>query len=363
MPWLMLAVASAIAATGAVMLYSVAGGSFSPWAERHVLRFMAGIAGIFLIAAIPLRAWMALAYPIYLTALGLLVAVLISGQEIAGAQRWIAVAGISFQPAELMKVALILALAKYFQWIPMRRVSHPLWMVPPLVMTALPLALILKQPDLGTALLLTGTGLAILFLAGVSWYYFVAGSVVAIAGAPLLWTQLHDYQRQRIMTFLDPDLDPLGKGYQIFQSKIAFGAGGVSGQGLMNGTQSQLDFLPEKHTDFIFTMLAEELGFVASVGLLALYGLLFVLLFVIASRCRSHFARLLAAGTGAMIFTHMFVNMAMVMGLLPVVGAPLPLVSYGGTAMFSTLFALGLAANAAVHREEFFDRKRLHPLW
>jgi len=320
------------------------------------------LAVVFAISAVPLRALMSAAYPSYLLALAVLAAVPLFGLEMGGAQRWLSIGGVVFQPAEMMKVALILALARYFQWVPLNRVSHPLWTLIPVLMIALPLALILDQPDLGTAILVAGAGLSILFLAGVSWHYFAAGVLAVVGGAPLLWSQLHDYQRQRILVFLEPDRDPLGKGYQIFQSKIAFGSGGVSGQGLTNGTQSQLDFLPEKHTDFISTMLAEELGFFGSVSLLVLYAVLFLILFVIAARCRSHFARLLAAGTGTMIFIHMFVNMAMVMGLLPVVGAPLPLVSYGGTSMFSVLVAIGLAVNASVHRAQAFERTEIHPL-
>ena len=361
--WPLLIFATLIAAVGAAMLYSIAGGTTSPWAERHVVRFLLGLTLIFAIAAVPLRVWLALAYPLYAIGLTLLALVPLVGVEFGGAQRWLPLGPLTFQPSEIMKIVLILALARYFQWIPLDRLSHPSFLLPPLAMIVVPLILVLPQPDLGTSLLLAGAGVAILFLAGVSWFYF-AGGLVLLAGAmPIIWANLRDYQKERVLTFLEPGRDPLGQGYQIFQSKIALGSGGMSGRGFMNGTQAQLDFLPEKHTDFIFTTLAEETGFVGSVVLLALYAGLFTLLFIMAARCANHFGRLIIAGVSVMIAMHTFVNMAMVTGIIPVVGAPLPLVSYGGTSMIATMVALGLAANAYGHRRSRISRRDMRALW
>lgn len=361
--WPLIFCTAMIAAIGAAMLFSIAGGSTTPWAERHIVRLLIGLTLICLITAVPMRVWMALAYPAYAFGLGLLVLVALIGVEKGGAQRWLPLGALTFQPSEVMKIVLVLALARYFQWVPFDRLSRPLYVIIPLAMIAIPVALILKQPDLGTSTLLAGAGVAILFLAGVSWFYFVGGAVALAGLLPLIWANLHDYQKQRVFTFLEPERDPLGQGYQIFQSQIALGAGGVSGRGFMNGTQSQLDFLPEKHTDFIFTTFAEEMGFVGSVVLLALYSGLFLLLFIMAMRCASHFARLMAAGAAVMVALHTFVNMAMVTGLIPVVGAPLPLVSYGGTSMIATMIALGFASNAYAHRRVRIARRDMRALW
>ncbi len=361
--WLLLAIIASLAAVGAVALYSSTGGTFSPRAESHVLRFLAGLGLIFAITAVPLRLWMSLAYPLYALALVALALVPVFGTAFGGATRWIMVGPVTIQPSEFMKVAVILAIARYFQWVPIARMSRPVLVAIPLALVAAPVALILPQPDLGTSVLLALTGLSILFLAGVSWWYFLAGGVGVLAALPLVWTQLEGYQRQRVLTFLQPELDPLGSGYQILQSKIAIAAGGLNGKGLLRGTQSQLGFLPENHTDFIFPMIAEEFGFVGSVTVLGLYAALFLMLLVIALRCASHFARLLAGGTCVLIFVHTFVNVAMVLGLLPVVGAPLPLISHGGTFMITVMVALGFAMNAHVHRRVRFVRSDIHPVF
>ncbi len=349
--WPLVILLVAIAGIGAAMLYSVAGGSYDPWAKRHVVRMLAGLAVLLVFAAIPIRAWLAVAYPVYLMCLGCLVAVALFGLEMGGAKRWISIAGLAFQPAELMKIAIVLVLARYYQWIPVRRISHPVWLVLPLLLIVMPVALIAKQPDLGTASLIAVLGLAIMFLAGVSLIYFTGVFVAGVAAAPFVWGHMHSYQKERVLTFLEPARDPLGKGYQVLQSKIALGSGGISGKGFLNGTQSQLDFIPEKHTDFIFTMLAEEFGFLGSLALLALYGCLLIILVWMALRCRNHFARLVTFGASLIVFSHMFVNVAMVMGVVPVVGVPLPLVSYGGTAMMTVMVAFGLIMCVYVHRD------------
>ena len=263
-PWTVVLLVALVAAAGTATLYSVAGGSLEPWASRHAARFLLGLGVALAIALVPLDVWLRLAYPAYALALALLLVVPLAGIEVLGARRWLGIGSFTLQPAEIMKVALVAALARYYQWLPWSRVSRPLWVALPLMMIAVPVVLTLKQPDLGTATLFAGVGLGLMMLAGVSALYALFGGVAAIALAPMVWTSLHAYQRRRIEIFLDPDKDPLGAGYHIAQSKIALGSGGLSGRGYIQGTQSQLDFVPEKHTDFIFTMFAEEWGFVGA---------------------------------------------------------------------------------------------------
>jgi rod shape determining protein RodA len=357
--WPVLIVTCIIAGIGIGSLYSVAGGQFNPWAERHALRFVIGLAMVMAIAVVGLRFWMGLAYPVYVLALGLLALVPLIGVDVLGARRWIGFAGIQFQPSELMKVALVLMLARYYQWLPGHLVSRPKWVLLPLLAILAPVVLTLKQPDLGTAVLFAVVGLALMFLAGVSSLYFIGGALAAGAAYPLIKSRLHDYQLRRIEIFLDPDKDPLGAGYHITQSKIALGSGGFAGKGYMQGTQSQLNFLPEKHTDFIFTMFGEEWGFVGVVWLLVFYGVLLMLILSMAFSCRNQFGRLLIAGAALVIFIYAFINMAMVTGLVPVVGVPLPLVSYGGTSMTTIMFGLGLAMCGFVHRNTTIRRQDL----
>ena len=350
--WPVVALMCLLVCIGLSALYSVAGGSFNPWAERHALRFVVTLALVIAIALTPLRWWIALAYPAYAVALLLLILVPLIGTEALGARRWLSVASVTFQPAELMKVALVLMLARYYQWLGSRRVSHPYWVLLPLLAIAAPVALTLKQPDLGTALLFVVGGISLMFLAGVNILYFIGGGILCAVLAPMIWDRLHDYQRRRIEIFLDPEKDQLGAGYHITQSKIALGSGGVSGKGFMQGTQSQLNFLPEKHTDFIFTTFVEEWGFTGALGLLGLYLLLFLLVLSMAFACRSQFGRLVAAGAGVILFLYAFINIAMVTGLIPVVGVPLLLVSYGGTSMTTIMIALGIAMCAFVNRTQ-----------
>ncbi len=361
--WSVIAVLCAIAGVGFVQLYSIAGGTLDPWGDRQIVRFLFGLGLVLAIAVIPRDFWLGIAYPAYLFALLCLGLVLVIGSEAGGARRWIALAGVTFQPSEMMKVALVLALARYYQWLPERWVSHPVGLLAPLLMIAVPVALMLLQPDLGTAVLLSIVGVGLMFLAGVNVLYFMAAALGAIGSAPVAFTLLHDYQRRRIEVFLNPERDPLGAGYHIAQSKIALGSGGVSGKGFMEGTQVKLDFLPEKHTDFIFTGFGEEWGFVGAVFLLGLFAVLLMLLTLMALRCSSQFARLTISGAAILIFSYVFINIAMVSGLLPVVGVPLPLVSYGGSAMLTVLSAIGLAMCAYVHRGQWFVRGRLGPFW
>lgn len=361
--WVVVALATAIAGIGVASLYSVADGSLSPWADKHALRFMLALAMALAIAMTPLQVWARLAYPTYAVALILVALVPLVGTEAMGAKRWIQGGGMSFQPTELMKVALAVALARYYQWLDPRRVSHPVWVAIPLAMIAIPVVFTLRQPDLGTALMLASVGLGVMFLAGVNLLYFAAGAGGAVLALPVALMNLHDYQRRRIEIFLDPDQDPLGAGYHISQSKIAIGSGGWTGKGYMQGTQSQLDFLPEKHTDFIFTMFAEEWGFWGALLLIGLYAALLVTLVIMALQVRSPFSRLLIAASGLALFIYVAVNVAMVTGLAPVVGVPLPLVSFGGTAMVTLMFSLGLALCAHVQRGEELRRGDLGPFW
>jgi len=360
--WPLVIMVSAVAAIGTAMLYSVAGGSFDPWAVKHATRFIAGLGLVFFISSLPVRFWLGLAYPAYGVTLALLAGVWISGTEIGGATRWLTIGGLHFQPSEFTKVAIVLALARYYQWLPRDRYGHPVYVVIPMLMIIVPVALVLRQPDLGTAALLAGAGITIMFLGGVGWWYIAGGIILAASSAPFVWSTLLGYQKERILNFLDPDRDPLGLGYQIFQSKIALGSGGIFGKGFMRGTQSQLDFLPEKHTDFIFTIIGEELGLVGTLSILALYSVILLMLLYMCLRCRAQFTRLLIAGTAVTLFLHLFVNAGMVMGLLPVVGAPLPLISYGGTFLFATMCLLGLTMNAFVHRREVIDPKTVNAL-
>ncbi len=355
--WGLITLITAVAAIGFLTLYSAAQGSIHPWALKQMIRFGVGLGVLLVVALIDIRFWLRQAYPIYGIALLLLVAVLIRGTIGLGAQRWISLGFIQLQPSEVMKVGLVLALARYFHGATIQEIGKPLFLVPPLIMVGLPVALVLKQPDLGTAMMLVMAAGAIFFMAGVRLWKFAVVIVLGLACLPVAWHFLHGYQRERLVVFLNPGADPLGAGYHILQSKIALGSGGLFGKGYMMGTQSRLDFLPEKQTDFIFTMFGEEWGMIGGLVLLTLYVLLVTYGFAIALRCRSHFGRLMALGVTTTFFLYFFINVAMVMGLVPVVGVPLPLVSYGGTAMLTVLFGFGLILNAYVHRDVVIGRR------
>lgn len=340
-----------VAFIGFLSLYSAGGGNFDPWASRHAVRFSFGLLGLFITAMIDIRFWRNISYIFYIFAFLLLVAVEVKGHIGMGAQRWISLGFINLQPSEVMKVALILALANFYQKRDPEHITHITELIPPLFLIALPAALVLKQPDLGTALMLTAVGIGIMFLAGVRIWLFVVGGVLGLASIPIGWQFLHDYQKKRILTFLNPESDPLGSGYHVTQSKIALGSGGVSGKGFLEGTQSHLNFLPEKQTDFIFTLFAEEWGLMGGIALLALFALILFYGLLISLRIRHQFGRILVMGIMLNFFLYIFINIAMVMGLIPVVGVPLPLVSYGGTVMLTTMFAFGLVCSASIHRD------------
>ena len=355
--WGLVLLVTAIAGIGFAMLYSAAGGSLQPWAEKQMVRFAVGFLGMVVVAMIDLRIWLRTAYLIYAVALILLVAVEIRGEIGMGAQRWIDFGIVQLQPSEIMKIALVLALARYFHGLDLEEIGRPLRLVVPTLLVFVPAILVLKQPDLGTATMLVVGGGILFFLAGVRAWKFGVVIGITIATVPIAWEFMREYQRKRVLTFLNPEADPLGAGYHIIQSKIALGSGGMFGKGYLQGTQAHLNFLPEKQTDFIFTMLAEEWGLVGGLTLLGLYALVLLYGFLIAHRSRNNFGRLLALGVTATLFLYVFINSAMVMGLLPVVGVPLALVSFGGTAMLTVLFGMGLIMCVYVHRDLEINRR------
>mgnify|MGYP006289659851 FL=1 len=357
--WGLILLIAVLAAIGCVMLYSAADGSMTPWARRHAIRFAGGLVLLLVVAMFDIRFWFRWSYPIYLVGLLLLVAVEVMGVVGMGAQRWIQVGPLTLQPSEVMKVAIVMALARYFHGMSEEEIVRPTKLIGPLVLVALPTVLVLKQPDLGTSLILIMVSGALFFAAGVRLWKFGVVAALGAAAVPVAWQFLHDYQKQRVLTFLNPESDPLGAGYHILQSKIALGAGGMFGKGLLEGSQSHLNFLPEKQTDFIFTMLAEEFGLIGGVALLVLYAIVILYGFAIALRARNQYGRLLAIGLTANLFLYVFINIAMVMGLIPVVGVPLPLVSYGGTAMLAIMISFGLVISVYVHRDIRIPRRGL----
>jgi len=355
--WPLVVLVMAVSAVGILMLYSIAGGDFDTWARRQTQVFAGGMVLMFIVALVPIWFWRSMAGIAYAVSFALLIYVEFKGRIGMGAQRWIELGPINLQPSEMMKFALVLLLAAYYDWLDNKKVSRPFWVFLPVLMTVLPTILVLMQPNLGTSVMLLAAGAAVMFAAGVSLWYFgavVATMVAAVAGVFLTrgtsWQFLHDYQYRRIDTFLDPTADPLGAGYNIIQAKIALGSGGWSGKGFMQGTQSRLNFLPEKHTDFIFTTLAEEFGFIGAFSLLALYALIIGFCLVSALQNRDRFSSLLIIGVAANFFFYLAVNLSMVMGMAPVVGVPLPLLSYGGSAMLVILVGFGLVQSAHVHR-------------
>jgi rod shape determining protein RodA len=350
--WGLVLLITLCATAGIAMLYSVAGGQMQPWALSQLIKFIIGFLVMVAVATIDVRIWMSLAYPAYALALLLLVAVVAVGHMGLGAQRWVNIGGMDLQPSELMKVSLVLALARFLHGKSVEEVSKPLNLGIALAMIAIPAIFVVLQPNLGTTLIIVADGCALLFLAGLSWWWIGPTLAAAVAAVPLAWRfVLHDYQKARVETFLDPGADALGKGWNITQAKIAIGSGGVSGKGFLGGTQSRLNFLPEKQTDFIFTNFAEEFGFVGSVALLILFAVIIGYGVQIAMSARSQFARLLAMGVTLNFFFYIMINGAMVMGLIPVVGIPMPLLSYGGSAMLTVMFGFGLLMSVHIHRQ------------
>jgi rod shape determining protein RodA len=355
--WIFVLLVCLLAGIGVAMLYSAANGNFQPWASRHAVRFSMGMVVMLTVALVDVRIWLRFAYAFYGISLVLLIMVEAMGFIGMGAQRWIDLGYFNLQPSELMKIALVLALARYFHGLGAEDIGRPTRLIIPLLMVFLPTGLIMRQPDLGTALMLVMASGAIFFVAGVRLWKFGLIIAMGLAALPVGWQFLYNYQKQRIMMFLNPEADPLGAGYNIIQSKIALGSGGLSGKGFIQGTQGHLRFLPEMQTDFIFTMLAEEFGMIGSLGLIGLYGLLLIYGIAISMRSYSHFGRLVGMGITVTFFLYVFINIAMVMGLIPVVGVPLPLISYGGTAMMTLLIGFGLLLGVWVHRDVIIGRR------
>jgi len=355
--WALVLLVIAVASMGFVMLYSVAGGNLSVWAEPQMKRFAVGLVLMMAVAMVPIWLWRNLAGLAYIVSIILLLVVEFFGVVGMGAQRWIDLGFMRLQPSELMKVTLVLMLAAYYDWLDIRKTSRPLYVLIPVVLVVAPTILVIMQPNLGTSVMLVIAGGAVMFLAGVSYWYFAAvfamgaGAVAAVfLTRGTTWQLLHDYQYRRIDTFLDPTADPLGAGYNIIQATIALGSGGWTGKGFMQGTQSRLNFLPEKHTDFIFTTLAEEFGFIGAFSLLTLYALIIVFCVVSALQNKDRFSSILILGLAVNFFLYLAVNLSMVMGMAPVVGVPLPLLSYGGSAMLVIMVAFGLVQSAHIHR-------------
>ena len=356
--WLYVLMLCALAGVGYVALYSAAGGSPEPYAQRHIMRFGFGLVVMITVAMVDIRIVARFSYVVYGVSVALLVLVLRMGHVGKGAQRWIELGGLQLQPSELAKIGLVMALAAWFHRASWERMGNPLFLVPPAVMVLVPVGLILKEPNLGTGVITAIVGATVFLAAGIRWWK------VVLLAAPLpflgqfVYAHMHDYQRARITTFMNPESDPLGAGYNIIQSKIALGSGGLWGKGFLQGTQGHLNFLPEKQTDFIFTMLAEEFGLVGGLAVLGLLGAIVLGGVLIALRCRNSYGRLLALGIAVNFFMYVFVNIAMVMGVIPVGGVPLPLVSHGGSAMLTVMFGFGLLMSAHVHRDvEFGERE------
>ena len=341
---------------GIGILYSAANGNWNPWADRQFMRFLLSLGVLLFVSMINIRLWMKYAYVIYGVSFLLLIGVTLFGHVGMGAQRWLNLGFMRLQPSELMKIALVLALARYFHSATLVDIRSLRGIIKPTLMMLLPVALILEQPDLGTGLMLVFATGAIFFLVGVEWWKFMIVGVSGVVSVPILYSFLHDYQKKRVLTFLNPENDPLGSGYHILQSKITLGSGGLFGKGFMESTQSRLSFLPEKQTDFIFTLLAEEFGFLGATALILLFLAIIVYCFYVGVVSNNYFGKILATGLGVNFALYVFINIGMVTGLLPVVGVPLPLISYGGTAMMTLFFGFGLVQSVYINREMVIGR-------
>jgi rod shape determining protein RodA len=352
--WGIITILVALAFVGVLMHFSVSSGAWTEMPLTHGMRF-AVLLSILLLSSMFLdtRFWLAIAYPLYAVALLLLVGVEVAGATRMGATRWLDIGPLSLQPSEIMKIGIVLALARYYHQLDARRTGTVLWIIPPFLMIVAPVALIMHQPDLGTAMLILFAGVITMFLGGLLWRIIAAGAIVAVGGAIFAYTSLlHGYQRDRVNVFLGITEDPLGAGYHVLQSKIAIGSAGLFGRGYLQGTQSQLDFLPEKHTDFIFTMIVEEFGLLGGALVLGLFGALMALTMQVALRARSLFGKLAASGVAATLGCYVFINTAMVIGLVPVVGIPLPIISFGGTAMFTLMAGYAIVLSIDLHRDQ-----------
>lgn len=347
-----------VLATSIVVLYSAGGGAWQPFALSQLMKILLGFVVFFFAAFTNIKTWIKSAYLIYAIALIMIILVTFVGHTGMGAQRWLNLGFIHIQPSELIKIALVLALARYFAWMNSVELSQIKNYLVPIAMLLVPFGLIVAQPDLGTALSMGMITVGVFYIVGAQKKWFIIATILGLMAAPVVWYGgLHDYQRDRIITFIDPDHDARGAGYQINQAKIAFGSGGITGKGYLNGSQSQQSFLPEKQTDFIFTMLGEELGFIGAFILLAVYTWIILVLFWCAKTCRNRFGQLICFGFMLNFFIYYFINISMVLGLMPTVGVPLPLMSFGGSSLLSLMFGFGLAQNAHIHKDQQLSAK------
>ena len=333
-------------------MYSTDGGEFLYHTKSHIIRFSVFFTMMIFLSFINIRYWHVTGYVFYFFILALLIWASFFGITAAGSQRWVNLYIIILQPSELMKIAIIICFAKFFHRIQLKNVNNLKNILFPIVILVIPIVLVISQPDLGTSILIALSGLVVLWLSGVNIKYFVYSTLVLIIAAPFVISFLKPYQKRRILTFFDPEKDPLGAGYQIIQSKIAVGSGGIMGKGFLKGTQSYLEFLPEKHTDFIFTLYSEEFGFIGSILLLILYAIIILRIIVIGSSSRSFFGRLFCYGFAASLFIYISVNMCMVLGLLPIVGSPLPIMSYGGSSMLATMVGFALVMSTKIYSRQ-----------
>ena len=330
-------------------MYSAAGGSWDPWAKNHLTRLIFGFFLMLILALVPPNFFFK--FSVISFFLGILALILVKFIGTGNVQRWITISGINFQPSEFMKLGLILILARYFDHISRIQLNKLINYLLPFILILFPGFLVISQPDLGTGLTIILLGLAILFFVGISMKFVIFCFIVFAASIPLMWNQLYDYQKSRILVFLNPEIDSLGSGYQIIQSKIAIGSGGVFGKGYLLGSQSRLNYLPEKHTDFIFTLISEELGFIGSMSIILIFCILIFSILKISFRVESLFSKVVVFGMGFLLFLYFSLNIGMVCGLLPVVGAPLPLISYGGTSLLTLLIGVGIVLSISVHEK------------
>ena len=343
---------SILSVVSLLVMYSTDGGEILHHTKSHFIKLVTFFPLMLVISFFNIKIWHIISYFFYFIILLLLIWVSIFGIKVSGSQRWIDLYLIVLQPSELMKIAIILCLAKYYHRLKIDNVNSITRILIPLIIITVPIILVLSQPDLGTSVLIASSGLIILWLGGVKIKYFFYSFITFLISLPFIISFLKPYQKLRILTFLDPDRDPLGAGYQIIQSKIAIGSGGLDGKGFLKGTQSYLDFLPEKHTDFIFTLFSEEFGFLGSICLLLLYAIIIIRIIQIGAISRSNFAKLFCFGFAFAIFIYIVVNLSMVLGLLPIVGSPLPIMSYGGSSMLATMIGFGIVLSAKINHKQ-----------
>ena len=352
--WLILSVL-ALGIIGTIAMYSSDGGQFSYHTKSHIIRFVIFFSLMFILSFVRIKFWHDLGYFFYFIVVLLLIYASFYGITASGSQRWVSLYFINLQPSELMKIAVIVCFAKYYHRMQLNSVNEFRNLLIPIIILLIPITLVLSQPDLGTSILIASSGLVVIWLSGVNIKYFIYTGLALIVSAPFVISFLKPYQKIRILTFFDPERDPLGAGYQIIQSKIAVGSGGILGKGFLKGTQSYLEFLPEKHTDFIFTLFSEEFGFLGSLALLFIYSIMIYRIIAIGFIARSFFAKLYCYGFGSAIFIYIVVNMSMVLGLLPIVGSPLPIMSYGGSSMLATMLGLSIVMSSKIYHRQLIS--------